>query len=314
MGMMVRMACWPGAGGTGRRDAANQVIAESASAPIAIAAAERQRIRSRTSSDGLSGTGHIGAAAYPPQHRGQVRCRLPPVLRVTLEAASNRPVQVCRIRRLNVPDGQRLAGQDAGDDGGAVRTVERTAAGGHLVEHQPARKQVRPGVALLALDLFRRHVLQGSHHLSDVRQGAVGDGVAFEQGGAEPGEAEVQQFRAPLREHDVGGLHVTVHDAGGVRMLEAADDLDAVDEQLLERKRAARQSRRQRFAVEVLHDDEVEAAFDADVVDRADVGMAQRGDGSGLAFEARARLFAVVQRGGEDLIATVRVSRVSRAR
>ena len=40
------------------------------------------------------------------------------------------------------------------------------------------------------------------------------------------------------------------------------------------------------FAVDVLHDEEVDRPLAADVVERADVGVIQAGDGSGFALEA----------------------------
>ena len=48
--------------------------------------------------------------------------------------------------------------------------------------------------------------------------------------------------------------------------------------------------RRERFSFEILHDEELEAVLLADVVERADVGMVQPRDGSGLALEALSSL------------------------
>ena len=71
----------------------------------------------------------------------------------------------------------------------------------------------------------------------------------------------------------------------------------------------------QRLALEQLHDEKVGRAVAADVVERADVRMVERGDGPRLALEARApgpdpRRDAA----GRTLTATSRSSRVSRAR
>ena len=250
-----------------------------------------------------SDLGHrrIRPPADPSQHRREVGRGLPPILRITLEAAPNRPVEIGRVSRLYVANREWLAGQDTSDDRGAVRPLEGSPPGRHFIQDQPAREQIGPGITLLSLDLFRRHVLQGSHHLPDMRHRAIGHGVPLEERRPQSGQAEVQQFRAALGQHDVGGLHVPVDDAGGMGMLEAADDFDAADEELVEGNGTSRESRRKRFTVEVLHDDEVQAAFGSDVMDRTDVGMAERGNRTRLALEPRSRLFIVAEGGGQDL-------------
>ena len=69
-------------------------------------------------------------------------------------------------------------------------------------------------------------------------------------------------------------------------------------QRLVERERTAREPGRERFALEILHDEELEAVLLADVVERADVGMVQPRDRSGLALEALSslRLFGGVRR------------------
>src|SRR6185369_3365861 len=59
-------------------------------------------------------------------------------------------------------------------------------------------------------------------------------------------------------------------------------------ERFVERQRAPRQSGRQRFAVQVLHDQELEIVLAADVVQRADVRMVEARDRARLALEALA--------------------------
>ena len=70
----------------------------------------------------------------------------------------------------------------------------------------------------------------------------------------------------------------------------ALRDLDAVIEDLRDRQRAAGEARRKRLARQVLHDQEVEAVGVTDVVQHADVRMADRGDGAGFALESFARV------------------------
>ena len=53
-------------------------------------------------------------------------------------------------------------------------------------------------------------------------------------------QAEVEQLRPGLRDDDVAGLQVAVHDAGGVRRRQRLGDLDCEPEGLLERQAAPR--------------------------------------------------------------------------
>ena len=79
-------------------------------------------------------------------------------------------------------------------------------------------------------------------------------------------------------------------DPCAVRALERVGDLDPVAQHSFERQRAAREPVGERLAFEVLHDQVVDAVLLADVVERADVRMAERGDRLRLALEAEAEL------------------------
>ena len=81
-----------------------------------------------------------------------------------------------------------------------------------------------------------------------------------------------------------------MQDADRVERRRALRDLDAVIEDLRDRQRAAGEARRKRLARQVLHDQEVEAVGVTDVVQHADVRMADRGDGAGFALESFARV------------------------
>ena len=70
----------------------------------------------------------------------------------------------------------------------------------------------------------------------------------------------------------------------------------------------------ERLAFEVLHHQVVDPVLLADVVERADVGMVEGGDGARLALEPRAAVGVLARCAGSTLMATVRSSRVSRAR
>ena len=76
---------------------------------------------------------------------------------------------------------------------------------------------------------------------------------------------------------NVAGLEVAVHDAFAVRGGHAIGDLEGVLHHLVHRGGSFR-----RPAFDILHHQLVWA----DVVQRADVGMVERGDGAGFAFEA----------------------------
>ena len=74
-------------------------------------------------------------------------------------------------------------------------------------------------------------------------------------------------------------------DALAMRLVERVGDLDGDLQRLVERERPFLEARGQRLALEMRHDQVVRAIDAADVVDAADVGMVQRGDGAGLALE-----------------------------
>ena len=79
-------------------------------------------------------------------------------------------------------------------------------------------------------------------------------------------------------------------DALPVCRLERVRDFDAEAEDLGERQRAARETCRQRLALEQFEHQIVDVVLAADVVQAADVRVVERGDGFGLAGEARAEL------------------------
>ena len=70
-----------------------------------------------------------------------------------------------------------------------------------------------------------------------------------------------------------------------VRVGECTGNLDGEAQDLIERQRTSAQALRERFSLEMLHHDELNAALLADVVERADVRMADLGDGQRLALE-----------------------------
>ena len=73
-----------------------------------------------------------------------------------------------------------------------------------------------------------------------------------------------------------------MHDALFVRGFERIGDLACDGQRLLDRNRAPLDALGQRFALHQFHDEVVRA----DIVQRADIGMIQRGDRAGFALEA----------------------------
>jgi hypothetical protein len=122
------------------------------------------------------------------------------------------------------------------------------------------------------------------------------------------GEAEVEDLHVPVVGHeDVVGLEVAVHDAASVRRGEPARDLQRPVDGLLLRHGRGVEPAAQRLALEQLGHGVGDAVVPAEVVDREDVRMRERGDGLGLALEARERVGVGGQLRGEDLDGDVAV-------
>ena len=77
-----------------------------------------------------------------------------------------------------------------------------------------------------------------------------------------------------------------MNDARAMRVTQGVRDLDRVTQHLIDRQRTAAQALGERLTLEVLHDDEVNAIVRADVVDGADLRMAQPRCRSRFALEA----------------------------
>ena len=94
-----------------------------------------------------------------------------------------------------------------------------------------------------------------------------------------------------------------MRDAGAVRAIERVADLhrrSPAPRRPAARRRPA-QAIGQRLALEKLQDEVVEIAVAADVVDRADVRIVERGDGARFLLEALPRLRVSGERAGQHL-------------
>jgi hypothetical protein len=114
-----------------------------------------------------------------------------------------------------------------------------------------------------------------------------------------------------------------VDDSLAVRGVERQRDLLPDLQQLRERQRASLQALGQRLPFQQLHHQVMELLLPwrslrgrgvADVVQRADVGMVQRGDGLRLALEALANLLVAGQHRGNQLDGDIAIqARIARA-
>ena len=104
-------------------------------------------------------------------------------------------------------------------------------------------------------------------------------------------------------------------DARAVRAVERVADLDRNRERVIDRKPGDRaQPVRERLAFEILENQVVELSVAADVVDGTDVRIVQRGNRARFLLEALPRFRIAASAPVSTLMATVRSSRMSRAR
>jgi hypothetical protein len=91
-------------------------------------------------------------------------------------------------------------------------------------------------------------------------------------------ETEVDDFQTSARGNDgVGGLQISVHDTSIVRVCKRIRRFGPISHRVVDRHGTCTDQSGERFTVDVFHGDERTAALFADLVDRADVGMVQRG-------------------------------------
>ena len=115
-------------------------------------------------------------------------------------------------------------------------------------------------------------------------------------------KAEVQHLHAALvSDHHVCGLQVAMGDAPLVCRANCVGQRNRDVQQLFERHALRRDELGQRLPLDQLHRQEQDAVLLLDRIDRDDVGMVQRGDGTGLALEPTAALRIGGQRMRENL-------------
>ena len=201
--------------------------------------------------------------------------------------------QLARQRGVNLPERLRDLLQDLVERRRERITFERLFPGQQLVDDDADREDVGPLIRTLAADLLGRHVVERAHQ--HVRVG--------ELRGHEPRETEVEDLDgAALGDEDVRRLHVAVHDAAAVGVLEPFADIDR--EIQLPRQAhllGAPQPPLQILPVQVLHREVGLPLVLAEIVDGDDVLVRQLTGGARLPKEALAHFRVRLDGAGNDL-------------
>ncbi len=176
--------------------------------------------------------------------------------------------------------------------------LEGDTPGEQLIRHDCKRILIAGGRKLTA-ELLRGHVGEGAGDDGAVRARSLG-----------ARHAEVGQQHPPVAsrldaDEDVGGLHVAMHDAAVVAVLQRRGDLRENIHRAVERDwqpqflaRAAMNGVGERAFLGVEHDDVEIIALDATAGDRQDVGMIEGREQGRLALEASRHLTALGVREG----------------
>src|SRR5579864_7348942 len=86
-----------------------------------------------------------------------------------------------------------------------------------------------------------------------------------------------------------------------MRLVQRIGNLDGVLQYLLDRQRTFLQSLRERLAFDVFHHQKINFVLMSSVVERADVGMIEAGNGFSFALEALAQFRAASEVSGQSL-------------
>ena len=113
-------------------------------------------------------------------------------------------------------------------------------------------------------------------------------------------QTKIEQLRAGLGEHDVAWFQIAVRDSFAMCFIQRIRNLDGVLQYLIERQWTFLETLRQRLAFQILHHQEISSVLLADVVEDADVGMIQAGDGARFAVEPLAQSGSIGKVIGKD--------------
>jgi hypothetical protein len=205
----------------------------------------------------------IGGALQALEIGAQFSGALIPGVAILLERLQDDAIELRRDAGLDLRRRQRRLRQQALENGGRRRALERQLPGGHLVEHDAGGKQVAARVDLLPARLLGRHVRHRPDGRAETRQvirpaRRRGKVVARSAALGQLRDAEIEDLdRAAPGDEEVRGLDVAMHDALRVSGLECVGDLLAQPDHFLDRQRAARDAILERLPVEQLHHHEL---------------------------------------------------------
>ena len=178
--------------------------------------------------------------------------------------------------------------QDRGKDGRGTVPAEWQPARRHLVEHRTEAENIRACIEFLAAGLFRRHVGRcadghaGAGELIEFHDGRLRLAgwplfrVFHMRGDGELRQAEIQNLRlAASGDNNVRRLDVTVNDPLLVSRIERIGNLYGKIQQVLDAQRLGANPVLERLAFQILHGDERLAAGFINLVNGANIRMAE---------------------------------------
>ena len=133
----------------------------------------------------------------------------------------------------------------------------------------------------LAFQLLRRHIADRPKDgalLGQVRGLGLAIGREGSRGRTASRQAEVEQFGTCSSQHDIPGLEVAMADGLTVCLRKAISNLRCSSEHLIDGERTSGESRRKSLTLDVLHHHEAGLILGADVEDRANVRVHERGE------------------------------------
>ena len=192
------------------------------------------------------------------------------------------------------------AGDEALEGSGldlSTRSGDAADARRHFREHKSESEEIGTRVQRLTRSLFRSHVSGSADDHAVAGQWLLPSDVARQLG-----QPEIKDLRVLCPcEEQIARLDVAVNDACRVGGLQTIDDFQRQRNEVPLIERAALQTLPQRFAFQILHDDERSTVVVAEVVDGADVRVAEGGRGPCLTPESDQGVGRVRGRAAQEL-------------
>ena len=253
----------------------------------------------------------LGIALEPLQVGAHLRSFLIAQPRLFFERTGDDPIELRRKRGIQAQRRDGIAIENRLENHSGRFAAEWPAAGGHFIKDHAEREKVAAHVDVFAARLLGRHVGDGAHRSvrtretfpANARCGSGGRAHRFAHAGLPIGwlrETKIQNLGTALREENIGGLDVAMHDAFRMSSVESAGHLHRDVEQFVHRHRLAIDAMPQRLAFEQLHDDERTGVLLVNLMNGADVGIVQRGCGAGFALKSLESLGVLGQFVGKE--------------